>query len=316
MAASIQVINGKVEGQNINEVLALKVCWLVSWIFLPLKFKGFWRISKAVCRVLGVSERQWLQLPNGLSFSVDMTDPYWNRLISPKFQYEPELTLLLQAMKDEDYCFIDCGANLGFWSCHAASNQFGQKKVLSVEPLNSNYQLLLQHAEKNELLLNTFKNAISDTNGENVPLFKPGGHASVSLVSQASGGNDNAEEIVSTITIDSMLDAELNTTDNFLLKLDVEGVEVKALQGASRLLEKQPLIIYEDHADDQTSVVSRYVMEELKYDVIYIDEFGKIEAVKDLEQLEKIKSEAGFGYNFLAYCPQSLFAQKVLTLLS
>lgn len=311
MSVTIQVQDGKVVGSQFNEKLATRLCRYTSSLFAPVQFKGFWRITRIICKALNISQRQWVILPNGLKFSIDLADPYWNRMISPHFQYEPEMSHLLYAMKNMDYSFIDCGANIGYWSCLVASHEFGEKPVYSIEPLNDNYRLIRDHADRNQQHFHVFRNAISDENGQEVPLYKPGSHASVSIVSNDS--NAKPEEVVKTITIDDIYKNSMGNAKNVFLKLDVEGVEIEALKGATHLLEKvQPLIIYEDHSDDKDSTISDYVLNELNYEVFYIDEQLDRHKIDNVTQINAIKQIPNHGYNFIAFHPDSDFAKQVM----
>jgi len=311
MSVTIQVQDGKVVGNHLNEKVATRLCRAISRLFAPFHFKGFWRLTRIICKIFHISERQWVALPNGLTFSIDLTDPYWNRMISPHFQYEPELSHLLTTMKNIDYSFVDCGANMGYWSCLAASKSFGAKPVYSIEPLADNFRLLKNHAARNHQHIHLFKNAISDKTGEEVPLFKPGSHASVSLVSHNEQGKP--EEVVKTISLDTIFETHLQNEQNIFLKLDVEGVEIAALKGAKTLLAtRKPLIIYEDHSDDKSSAISDYILNELGYKVLFIDEQLHCHKIDNITQINAIKVLPNHGYNFITFHPESAFAKQVI----
>ena len=310
MPVMVDVKSGSITEGFFREKLAVRLCLFASHLFTPLKFKGFWRITNVICRLLNITERQWVTLPNGVKFSIDLNDPYWNRMLSPEFEYEPELIFLLEQLKGTNYSFIDCGANMGYWTCLAASPIFGQKSVYAIEPLSNNFQLMEQHAARNKLPVHLYKNAISDANGQDVPLFKPGSHASVSLVSNQT--NAKPEEVVQTITIDTIYREHLQNDNNIFLKLDVEGVEIQALKGATELLEtKKPLIFYEDHSDDKNSIISDYVLNELGYKVLFIDAKLKCREITRVSQVNDIKVIANHGYNFIAFHPESEFSKSV-----
>lgn len=311
MSIMIDLKEGAITGGNFRERFAMRLCLIASFMFTPFKLKGFWRATKIIGGLFNIQERQWVKLSNGVKFSIDLYDPYWNRMLSNQFKYEPELIHLLATLKDLPYSFIDCGANMGYWSCLAASPHFGQKSVFAIEPLSDNFQLLKQHVESNKQTVNCFKKAISDQENQDVPLFKPGSHASVSLVSNVQGAEP--EEIVQTITLDRIYHDHLQDEDNILLKLDVEGMEILALKGSQALLtDKMPLVLYEDHSDDKTSEISDFVLNKMGYKVLYIDEQLGTHKIENIEQVNEIKVIANHGYNFLAFHPESNFAQKML----
>ena len=314
MAAEINVKNGSIEGGSPRERLLLKLLWWVSGCFVPLKFRGFWRVSRIFTSLFKVTDRQWVRLSNGLRFSIDLNDPYWNRLISPAFHYEPELHHLLARLTEEELIFIDCGANMGYWSTHLASSIYGSRKTYSVEPLSSNFSLLQNHIEKNDLKATLYHNAISQRVGESVTLYKPGGHASVSLINSAES-DDVPSETVETITLDSLLGDLPEEPSNILLKLDVEGVEIQALKGGSELLKRHPLIFYEDHGVDKESPISRYVLEELGLQVIHITDDGEWLPMPSVDTINMLKTDPTKGYNFLGFSKDCTLATKVKNML-
>ena len=48
-----------------------------------------------------------------------------------------------------------------------------------------------------------------------------------------------------------------------MLKLDVEGVEEAALRGASEMLARDTLLVYEEQSSDKIHANTRFVTEEL-----------------------------------------------------
>ncbi|MDG1286995.1 MAG: FkbM family methyltransferase [Rickettsiales bacterium] len=311
MATILHTSCAKTHGGSFNERLAMKLLWLASWLFVPIAFRGFWRVTRPILTLFGVKSRQWVQLKSGLRLSVDMADPYWNRLISPCFDYEPELDYLLSKLNDYDYHFIDCGANMGFWSCMVASAKYGAKPVISVEPLQDNFKLLASHVKENNLQAALHQNAVSQKAGEELTLYKPGGHASVSLVVGAEVEGAHKEQ-VTTVTIDSITEEARKNQANFVLKLDVEGVEVEALKGAGEFLKTNPIIFYEDHAEDSTSKVTDYILNDLGCIVYHITDDHKVLPVETVEQANKLKTDSTRGYNFMAFKLGCKMAEIVL----
>lgn len=303
MSASLTVSNGAVRGGNRAERLTLKLLWLFSWLLAPIRFRGLWRICRIVCHLTGVRKRQWVLLPSGLRFSIDPGDPYWNRLISPRHHYEPELDWLLDRLRRHDYCFIDCGANFGYWSCHAASGIYGGKAVYAIEPLQENFNLLEQHLAANDLAAHCYHNALCEHSGKSVSLYKPGGNASVSIVSTRP--DSPHQEQVESLTLDSLMADLPPAPTEIVIKLDVEEAEIPTLKGAEALLKRQPLIVYEDHGQDDTSRVSEFILRELDYAVYYVEEDGTTQAVQDMTAVRRIKQRKDKGYNFFAFAKGS-----------
>jgi FkbM family methyltransferase len=72
--------------------------------------------------------------------------------------------------------------------------------------------------------------------------------------SDFNGNRLNHTTVIETKTIDSF------KFDNIaLIKLDIEGMELKALQGAVNTLQKcQPIVLYEHHKTDQNAVIQLF----------------------------------------------------------
>jgi len=83
-----------------------------------------------------------------------------------------------------------------------------------------------------------------------------------------------------------------------LIKLDVEGAETAAIDGATRAIGHGSVFVYEDHGSDLASEVTQHFMG-LEDMAVYAIETGP-KRVKSAEHLVKIKTDRYKGYNFLA----------------
>jgi hypothetical protein len=128
-------------------------------------------------------------------------------------------------------------------------------------------------------------------------------HAGASI---ANGSNFVGS--VETITLDAVADEYLNPTDPVIVKLDVEGAEIDALKGASKLLALGTLIIYEDHGMDASSAVTKFVLEDLGLNVYFLDHNRELRRVFSAEDASALKVNRKKGYNFLAAARDSPFA--------
>jgi FkbM family methyltransferase len=87
--------------------------------------------------------------------------------------------------------------------------------------------------------------AVSDAPGESI-FFTRGGDANSSLYGTGLGGGDNVRSMtVTTVALDDYLVQEPRAPD--WVKIDIEGAEVRALQGATRLLASEAEILCELH---------------------------------------------------------------------
>ncbi len=81
--------------------------------------------------------------------------------------YEPEIWYVADRFLDPSTIFVDCGANLGLWSCFAAS-KIGEQhaQVIAVEPGESVLQRLRRNRQLNHEGFSLLECAISDRSGE------------------------------------------------------------------------------------------------------------------------------------------------------
>lgn len=147
----------------------------------------------------------------------------------------------------------DIGANVGVFAFAAAGRG---ARVLAVEPDPWMATLLLRSRALNpHLALDVLAAAVADAPGLAALKLSSGGRAGNALASVAGQrlmfGTSMGEVQVPTLTLDALLD-RFNPPD--FIKIDVEGAELLALAGASRLLhEIRPTVAIEvagEVADD------------------------------------------------------------------
>jgi hypothetical protein len=116
------------------------------------------------------------------------------------------------------------------------------------------------------------------------------------------------------VKLDTVCDRYVSDGAQIVLKLDVEGAEVEALQGAAKLLlERCPLLVYEDHGKDPDSKVSEFVLGELGMNVYYCTDQSTIVRMRDVAAIRGVKKRTRRGYNFFACAPNSVFVNYLAT---
>ena len=144
----------------------------------------------------------------------------------------------------EGGCFLDCGANIGIYTLRAAEIVGPKGHVLSFEPAAESFTRLQAHVMQNKLSQVTcFQQALSDRAGSATLYHGGGGPNAYSLLNSAGA---NTQEIVSTTTIDAIAEQrDLDRVD--VIKLDVEGAEPAALEGARTTISRfRPIVIFEN----------------------------------------------------------------------
>jgi FkbM family methyltransferase len=137
--------------------------------------------------------------------------------------------------------FVDVGAHVGGYVIPIALRVPGCT-IVAFEPVSSTRELLQSNLERNHLdgRVLTIPRAASDSPGEVVMTTIEGGENRV--VPRGSAGQDL--EVVASVRLDDELAGKVDKVD--VIKLDLEGGELPALQGAEGILERdRPDLIVE-----------------------------------------------------------------------
>jgi FkbM family methyltransferase len=245
----------------------------------------------------------YLYPPRGGNLTFYLNDLYWTPLLIPGNVYEPEVQAVLSHNLTLGTFFIDCGANIGYWSVFARK-YLPPENILAIEAYQPTFDQLLHNAAQNGNFPCLFA-ALSDKDGEEVWI---GGNqpASMSLAVQ-SPGEKRLGSWVETVTLNTVYRTHVPTgITRLVIKLDIEGMETRVLGDSREVLECHPLIIYEDHGKDKTCETSKYIHEVLGYCIYHWDSKRGIYPV-DLDDITRIKRSKRIGYNFFACHPQSTF---------
>ena len=120
-------------------------------------------------------------------------------------------------------------------------------------------------------------------------------HEAFSIAGDPAGGGEE----VAVIALDNLLDdGKVSAGGRYLIKLDVEGVEIDAIKGGTRLLQADSVILCEEHGNDPRHTVSRYIIEQTPLQLIVYDPRSRrLETVTELSILDRIKVSSNVGYN-------------------
>jgi len=197
---------------------------------------------------------------------------------------------------------IDCGSNFGFYSLFSASLSINNK-IISLEASPKTYQ-----DHKDNIILNKFKNiellnlAVSEKNDQILKLSESKNDWESSLTH--SNFDKIYETEIKTKTIDTILEQKKIEGFDLIIKLDIEGHEINAIEGAFGTINKfNPLIIIEFSKFLQSKNYNldffRDFLEKFDYS-IYDYKYNKTnvdEVIKELDNLPK--SHYTIGNNFL-----------------
>jgi FkbM family methyltransferase len=286
---------GVLEGTNAWEQFAAMTLAAGANVSSLFSYRGYNRCANLLRKTLPDRDIAVRLNPDAV-FAFPYGDGYWSKLLSRSFRYEHELELLFADARDVDYTLVDCGANYGYWSVLVSSAPFGGHKVIAIEPSSKNYAKLANNARLNANRFVAVKSAIGAARG--TARLSGSKHEAFSI----AGGADAAGEDVPVLALDDLIDdGVISATGKYLVKLDVEGVEVEAIKGGSRLLQADTVILCEDHGADRTHTVSRHILDHTPLKLIAYDPAsGRFETLTELSILDRIKAASNVGYNVFA----------------
>ncbi|MFC0243198.1 FkbM family methyltransferase [Rhodopseudomonas telluris] len=282
---------GALEGATALERMAACALVMGARVSSSFSYRGYNAAANLMRKALPERDIA-IKLNPDATFVFPYGDGYWSKLLERSYRYEIELDLLFAHSADVDYTFVDCGANYGYWSVLVSSRPFGAHRTLAIEPSRANFARLANNAAVNGDRFKTMQCAIGSARG--TARLSGTKHEALSIV-----GNDDVGEEVPVIRLDDLIDeGQLAIDGKYLVKLDVEGVEIDAIRGGERLLQADTAILCEEHGSDRAHTVSRFILEHtpLKL-VVYDPGSNQFEAVVDLAILDRIKVASNVGYN-------------------
>jgi FkbM family methyltransferase len=283
--------SGILEGANLWERTAALALSTGSKISSHFSHLGYNRCANLLRKTL--PERNIaIRLNDDAVFEFPYGDGYWSKLLNRGYTYEDELELLFEDSVDVDYVLIDCGANYGYWSVLVSSRPFGAHKAIAIEPSSQNFPKLANNARINGERFEAMKCAIGSARG--TARLSGTKHEAFSIAGAADGGEE-----VAVIALDNLVDdGKVEGAGKYLIKLDVEGVEIEAIKGGARLLAADSVILCEEHGNDPDHTVSRYILDQTPLKLIVYDPRSKrLETVTELSILDRIKVSSHVGYN-------------------
>lgn len=156
-------------------------------------------------------------------------------------QYEPFSRELYEKALRRDMIVVDGGAHIGLYSLLAARRLGSNAKILAFEPDPYNFQALVFNISKNYSSNSVIpiKKALSNSVREDF-FYVSKGTISSSLFERRDIG-EYQKILVQCTTIDREL--QDLTEGSVIIKLDLEGAEILAIQGMDRLLQIASLVI-------------------------------------------------------------------------
>ncbi len=156
--------------------------------------------------------------------------------------FEPNEFVFLSTVLRPGMVFVDAGANEGVYSVFAARRVGRAGRVLAFEP---------SERERNRLLANLRANRVRNVDVRASALGEGAGEATLALAGYGHEGQNTIGDVVSNpnvetvahapVRVERLDDARLDRVD--VIKLDVEGSELRVLRGARATLEQHRPIL-------------------------------------------------------------------------
>lgn len=203
-------------------------------------------------------------------------------------EYETNVTKVLLKYLKPDICFLDIGANIGYYSLLVAS-QCPEARILSFEPDKKNFQLFKTSISYNsyEKKINAFPFAVSDT-GETIVMSDLGNNPnfgarftgkSLEYLKPFVHGPDPYFAQVTAVKLDSFL--ENQKID--VVKVDIEGYEPFAIKGMINIIKYNRPVIFSEFAPSNLGSIGQTTPQEylnifisLGYGLNVIDQKGLV----------------------------------------
>lgn len=284
--------SGRLSGAGLVDQMAVYALQVGSVVTQPFGHRGCgWGCDMVSC---AVAQRDIVvRLNPDAQFAIPFCDRYWSRILNSRYYYEEEIETFLRSVADIKYTFVDCGANFGYWSVLASSAPFGRQTALAIEASPGNAARLALNAGLNGNRYRCMNAAIGGRTGGFV---RVAGRRHEAFSTYAVKDDDSGA--VRRVSLDGLLKDDLDAQAPMVIKLDVEGVEIEAIEGAKACLSGNSLLICEDHGSDPTHGVSRHLMKDAALSLYIFDPAAwRFVRIDGPAVLDRVKRYRWVGYN-------------------
>ena len=243
-----------------------------------------------------IQNRTVIKNVDGINYELDLTEVIDSAIYFNQSR-EPDTTKALKLLCKPGMIVIDIGANVGSHTLPLANSVGDKGKVYAIEPV----PWALDKLRKN-LALNHFSSDYTDENAE----FSL--RASFKTTSE-NPVNENGGLSESWWSACEKVSVKVDTLDNFIvkeniphvdvIKLDVDGFEVKVLKGAERILQSfKPIILMElapSWLKEKGDSIEELLSYLIKCGYKFYDETTFLEVPEILNSVSKIKSDSGIN---------------------
>ncbi|MEE4242462.1 MAG: FkbM family methyltransferase [Desulfopila sp.] len=234
--------------------------------------------SNEIARSLYQSRPEKINI-EGYQMYVAPPDSAIGKFIIENREWEPHVSRAMRDLLKPAMVFLDIGANIGYFSLLAASKVGPEGKVISFEPDQFNCSLIHMSARENGFNnIDIYPFAAAEKK-KNLIYDSIDGNGTVSNydlnISDLAG-----RTVVCAVTVDDMLKDEERID---IMKIDIEGAEFIALQGAKKTISRHKPIIFSEFCpaglENISHASAREYLEELHllgYQIAVLDRKGEV----------------------------------------
>jgi FkbM family methyltransferase len=274
---------------------------MAGLITVSTRHRGFYQLAKYIGRSLPETQEAMVRFENESHFRFRLGDPFWSRVLCDSYKYEVALYDLLSRSSCLHFSFYDLGANYGYWSIRCSDSELKASQVVAVEASPWTFRHLELNRELNRGKFITLHRAIYSCSGETVFINEDLPRHGARHVEE--NGQPGCE--VESITVDDLLKM-YPPTGPAVVKLDVEGAEVPAFEGATDTFKGDTLIIYEDHYSDFQCRPSAWLFHNTCREIYHVRTGQRVYGIDDVRA-----SKATRDHDFATIIAGSVFTKAV-----
>ena len=188
---------------------------------------------------LGRESISRVTLHSGRRIAFPTVDPYWAPYLWGRRPYEPDVQEIFRRLgRVPGKLLVDGGANIGYWTVQMSLPEFGFDRFVAIEANPALIPLLEENVRANAIDCQVVHAALAAEPGRIVHLGGVRHHA--------SAGVADSGVPVTTASLDALVGPKMAAGRVVVVKLDIEGSEIAAFQGARSLSQRETVFIYED----------------------------------------------------------------------
>lgn len=264
----IDLLKGYRFGLSISDKLIIFIYMFNALIILGSLYVILGKEKTSKCILSKPKMLNWIPIKkinvnlNGILLSMPLVMDY---MIYVKSDWELQEKEFMKKFSKNDGVILDIGSNIGLHTIMLAKENI-DSKIISIEASPTIFKLLNQNCSANKLTNVIFYNtAITDQDDAEISFYHRESMSTTDkqlLEDWQVPESDIRKETTKTITIDMLLKRE--KVDNvLLLKMDIEGGEVVALDGAKSSLEQKKIqnMMIEYHSYSNRDYVEKLLKE-------------------------------------------------------